>query len=35
MVLAYVATDPKASAMKVTGSFNPPSSISPGEPRLA
>ena len=27
MVLAYVATDPKTTAMKVTGSFNPPSSI--------
>jgi molybdate/tungstate transport system substrate-binding protein len=27
MVLAYVATDPKASALKVTGAFNPPSSI--------
>jgi molybdate/tungstate transport system substrate-binding protein len=27
IVLAYVATDPKASALKVTGSFNPPGSV--------
>jgi len=27
MVLAYVATDPKATALRVSGSFNPPSSV--------
>ena len=27
MVLAYMATDAKASALKVTGSFNPPTSV--------
>jgi len=27
MVLGYVATDPKASALKVSGSFNPPASV--------
>ncbi len=27
MVLAYAATDPKATTLKVTGSFNPPASI--------
>jgi len=27
MVLAYVATDAKASALEVTGSFNPPTSV--------
>ena len=33
MVLAYLATDPRASALRVSGSFNPPSSVpqvSPG-----
>jgi molybdate/tungstate transport system substrate-binding protein len=27
MVLAYVATDPKTSALRVSGSFNPPASV--------
>jgi len=27
MVLAYVATDPKTTAMKLSGSFNPPTSV--------
>ena len=35
MVLAYIATDPKASAMKVTGSFNPPASVPQVNSRLA
>lgn len=32
MVLAYVASDPKTSAMKVSGSFDPPSSIPQVDP---
>ena len=35
MVLAYIATDPKTTAMKVSGSFNPPIVHSAGESRLA